>query len=55
MPDWQPEPRPIPRELEHPHEHAYYAPQVEWLSIEDKLNSLSSYQWLTFAKHVDVV
>jgi hypothetical protein len=37
MDDWTPEQRPVLRELEHPHDHAYFMPVVEWPELETKL------------------
>jgi len=48
--DWIPEPRPIPRELEHPREHAYFTPVVEWPTLDEKLANPT--MLLRLAKHV---
>jgi hypothetical protein len=48
--NWTPEPRPIPRELEHPHDHAYFTPVVEWPTLDEKLANPT--MLLRLAKHV---
>jgi len=50
MSDWQPEPRPIPRELEHPHEHVLFVPAAEWPTLDNKL--ANEVAMLRLAKHV---
>ena len=48
--DWIPDPRPIQRELEHPREHAYFTPVVEWPTLDEKLANPT--MLLRLAKHV---
>jgi len=48
--DWIPYPHAIKRELEHPHEHAYYTPAVEWPTLDEKLANPK--MLLRLAKHV---
>jgi len=50
MDDWTPDPRPVPTWLQHPHEHALYAPKEEWATLAEKLTNPTAL--LRLAKHV---
>ena len=48
--DWTPDPRPVPHELEFPHEHAIFIPATEWMALAEKLNNPAAQ--LRLEKHV---
>ena len=52
MSDWQTDPRTVPKELIDAHKHADYTPRIEWVSIEEKLDSATAGQQLAMAKAV---
>ena len=52
MSDWQTDPRTVPKELIDAHKHVDYTPRTEWVSIEEKLDSVTPRQMLAMAKAV---
>ena len=52
MSDWQTDPRAVPKELINAHTHVDYTPPVEWVSMIEKLDSVTVGQLLAMAKAV---